>query len=62
MSTRRFMTTEGQGQSLTFIQGQSDSAFSNFFSSTNIKSFQAKFLMELPWDVGMKSVQIFRVT
>ena len=43
-----------QGHSLTFVQGLSDSTFSNFFSSKNTRLFEAKFHMEPPWDVGLK--------
>ena len=32
MNTWRFMTTQGQGHSLTFVQDHLDSTFSNFFS------------------------------
>ena len=45
---------EGQGHLLAFVQGHSDSAFSNCFSSKNTRPFEAKFHMEPPWDVGMK--------
>ena len=49
------MTIQGQGHSLTFVQGYSNSTFSNFSSSKkNTKPFEAKFHMEPPWDVGMK--------
>ena len=50
------MTTLGQGHSLTFIQGHcdSDSTFSNFCSSKVGRTFEAKFHMAPPWDVGMK--------
>ena len=47
------MTTHGQGHLLTFVQSQSDSIFSNFFS-TKTRPFEAKFCMEPSWDVGMK--------
>ena len=45
------MTTQGQVHSLTFVQGHSDSTFSNFFSS------------ETAWPMwGMKIVKMFQVT
>ena len=50
----KVMTTKGQGHSLTFDQGHSDSTFSNFFSSKNARPFETKVHMEPPWDVGMK--------
>ena len=46
------MTTHRQGHSLTFVQGHSDSTFSNIFSSETAGSIEAKFYMEPPWDVG----------
>ena len=49
------MTTNGQGHSLTFDQDYSDSTFSNFFSSTNARPFEAKFHLEPPWDVMRKT-------
>ena len=55
MSTWRFMTTKGQGHSLTFVQGHSDSTFSNVFSKTNTRPLEAEFYMEPPWDVRMKN-------
>ena len=49
------MMTQGQGHSLTFDQGHSDSLFSNFFSShKNAKPFEAKFHMAPPWDEWIK--------
>ena len=48
------MKTQGQGHSVTFFQGHSDSTFSNFFSSKNTWLFELKFHMEPPWDVGIK--------
>ena len=48
------MKTQGQYHLLTFVQGHSDSIFSNLFSSNNTRPFEAKFHMESPWDVGMK--------
>ena len=41
--------------SLTLVQGQSDSTFSNlFFSLETAKPIEAKFHTEPPWDSGMK--------
>ena len=48
------MTTQVQGHSLTFVQGNLHSTFLNVFSSKNTKPFEAIFHMELPWDVGVK--------
>ena len=48
------MTTQGQGHSLIFVQGHSDSTFSNFVSSKNSRLFEATLHMDPPWDVGMK--------
>ena len=48
------ITTKGQGHSLTFVQGHSNSTLSNFFSSKNTRPFEANFHVAPPWDVGMK--------
>ena len=48
------MNINGQGHSLTFVQGHWDSTFSNFFSLENTKPIEAKFHVEPPWDGGMK--------
>ena len=49
------MTTQGQCNLLTFVQSHSDSTFSNFFPQKTLGcTFEAKFQMEPPWDVGMK--------
>ena len=48
------MNIRYQGHSLTFIQGHSDSTFSNFFSLEPAKSVEAKFHVEPPWDGVMK--------
>ena len=50
------MNIKGQGHSLTFVQGHSDSAFSNFFCSETTRSIEAKFQMEHPWDVGNENL------
>ena len=52
MSTWRLMTTKGQGHSMTFVQGLSDSTFSNFFSSKYSGPFEAKFQMGC-WDENL---------
>ena len=44
------MNIKGQGLSLTFVQGHSDSTFSNFFFSITTEPIEAKFLVEPPWD------------
>ena len=40
------MNIKGQGHSLTFVQGHSDSTFSNFFSSKNTRPIEAIFHVE----------------
>ena len=45
------MNIKGQGHSSTFIQGHSDSTFSNFFCSETTRPIEAKFHMEPPQDV-----------
>ena len=42
MSTRTFRNIKGQSHSLTFVQGHSDSTFSNFFSLETAKPIEAK--------------------
>ena len=54
-STWTFMNIKGQGHSLTFVQGHSDSTFSNFFSSKNTRPIETKFHIEPPRDSGMKT-------
>ena len=44
--------SQGQGLLLTFVQGHSDSTFSNFFTSETARRAEAKFHMGPPWDVG----------
>ena len=53
MSTRSFKNIKGQGYSLTFVEGHSDSTFSNFFSLETPMPIEAKFHVEPPWDGGM---------
>ena len=48
------MNIKGQGHSLTFMQGHSDSTFSNFFSLETAELIEAKFHMEPPHDERMK--------
>ena len=48
------MNIKGQGNSLTLVQGHSDSTFSSFFSLETARSIVAKFHMARPWDGGMK--------
>ena len=48
------MNIKGQGHSLTFVQGHSDSTFSNFFSSKNTRPIEAIFHVEPSWDGRMK--------
>ena len=54
MSTWSLKNTNGQVHSLTFVQGHSDSTFSNFFSLETPMPIEAKFHEEPPWDGGMK--------
>ena len=54
MSTWTYMNIKGQGHSLTFIQGHSDSTFSNFFSLETAMPIEAKFHVEPPWNRGTK--------
>ena len=48
------MIINGQGHSLTVVQGHSDSTFSNFFSLETARPIEAKFCVEPPWDSGLK--------
>ena len=50
----RSMNIKGQGHSLTLVQGQSDSTFSNFFFLETAWPIEAKFYVEPPWDRCMK--------
>ena len=47
------MNISGQGHSLTFVQGHSDSTFSNVSLETP-RPIEANFHLEPPWDWGMK--------
>ena len=50
------MIIKGQGHSLTFVQGHSDSTFSNFFCSETARPIEAKFHMKPPWDVRKENL------
>ena len=60
MSRWTFMNIKGQGNSLTFSQGHSDSTVSNFFCSETARPIEAEFHMDPPWDE--ENVQMFPVT
>ena len=62
MSTWSFMNIKGQGHWLTFIQGHSDSLFSNFFSLETAGPIEAKFHVEPPWNGGMSEYKWFMST
>ena len=47
------MIVKGQGHSLTFVQGRTDSTFSNFYSLETARLIETKFHVELPWDREM---------
>ena len=48
------MNIKGQGHSLTLVQGNSDSTFSNFFSLETARPIEAKFHVDPPWNRGKK--------
>ena len=50
------MNIEGQGHSLTLVQGHSDSTVSNLFSLETARPIEANFRMESPWDGGMNVI------
>ena len=54
MSLWIYLNIKGQGHSLTFIQGHSDSIFPDFFTSETAWPIEAKFHMKPPWDGGTK--------
>ena len=56
------MNIKGQGYSLTFVQGHSDSTFSNFFSLKTAVPIEAKFHVKPPWDGEWKTDQMIQVT
>ena len=48
------MNINGQGHSLSLVQGHSDSTFAIFFSLKTAKPTEAKFHVDPPWDGGTK--------
>ena len=48
------MNINGQGHSLTLVQGHSDSTFSNFFFLETARLIEAKFHVGPPWDGSME--------
>ena len=48
------MNIKGQGHSLTFVQGHSDSTFSNFFFLETTKTDEAILHVAPPWDKWTK--------
>ena len=44
------MNIKGQGNSMTFVQGHSDSTCSNFFSLETARPMETKFHVEPPWN------------
>ena len=64
MSTWQFMTMQGQGHSLTFVQGLSGSTFSNFFSSetSSYRLIEAKWYGASMGCGEWKFVKMFQVT
>ena len=48
------MDIKGQGYSLTFVEGHSDSKFSNFFSLETARPIETKFYVEPSCDEGIK--------
>ena len=58
MSTWSLKNTNGQGHSLTFVQGHSDSTFSTFFSLETPMPIETKFHEEPPRDGEWKWVQM----
>ena len=48
------MNIKGQGNSVTLVQGHSDSTFSDFFSLKSTRPIKAKFHVEPPWNGGTK--------
>ena len=56
VSTWTIMNIKGQGHSLNFVQGHSDSTFSILFCPETGRLIEAKFHMEPPWDVGNENL------
>ena len=50
-----YMHIQGQGHSLTLVQGHSDSTFHLFFSLETAKPIEAKFHLYPPWDEATKA-------
>ena len=48
------MNIKGQGHSRIFVQGNSDSTFSNFLSLATTLPISSKFRVAPPWDEEMK--------
>ena len=48
------MNINGQGHSLTFVEGHSDSTFLNFFFLETVRLIKDTFYVEPPWDEGIK--------
>ena len=53
MSTWSFMNIKGQGHPWTFVQGHSDSTFSNVFSLETPRRIEAKFHEMWGWNWGL---------
>ena len=50
------MNIKGQGHSLNFVQGHSDSTFSILFCQETARLIEAEFHMKPPWDVGNENL------
>ena len=48
------MNIKGQGHSLAFVEGHSDSTFSNFFALETARPTEIKLCVAPPWDGGTK--------
>ena len=48
------MNIKDQDHSFTFIQANSESTFSNFFSLETTEPIEARFYWAPPWDRGIK--------
>ena len=55
------MNIKGQSQSLTLVQGHSDSTLLNFFFLETACPIEAKFYVEHPWDGGTNVDQTAKV-
>ena len=47
------MNIKAQGHLLTFVEGHSDTTFSNIFSLETARPIKAKLYVEPPWDIGI---------